>query len=292
MLILRGLLSYLCGWFFYESVRLIPFGDATSIAQSAPIYTTVIAYFFLKESFSWLQTFCLCLSLTGVALVAKPEMLYQLILNMCGDEHVYVLNGAFLRGTVYAFMTALFSALCYVIIRKLNQASVMLVLFWFSMGSLLFGLIHLTWLRFYGDQAIQDSLRLPNTVQEWSFALVSSLGGLVGQYLVNLALKVEEAGPISLVRTADILLSYVLQAFILQNEPVQLSSLLGAFTIFVAIVLATAKKWATDGKNPPKLLVRIFASNGKTKEMKDNHISACDSKIVHIMRPDNRSACS
>lgn len=211
-------------------------------------------------------------------MIAKPQLILELITGRL--EGNLALHADSLRGTCFAFFSAIFLAICYVIVRKLQRASVMLVLFWFSMGSFICGSVHLIWLKFYLNE---QSARWPNTTEEWTFTMISALGGLIGQYLVNLALKIEEAGPVSLVRTGDILLSFILQALILHNEPIELSSLLGAFIIFLAITLATLKKWVSDGRNPPKILIWIFRVKRKEQT---KQVPLSNNGVVRVLYPE------
>ena len=155
----------------------------------------------------------------------------------------------------------------------------MVVLFWFSLGSFACGCVHLAYLRLFLDDL---TVRWPENTHEWVCTITSSLVGVTGQLMMNCALKVEEAGPISLARSGEILLSFLLQALILHKEAFDFTSLFGAFIIFTAIVLIALKRWAQNGSNPPSLLIWLFRPNRKNKEID----LSCSIQVVQVVQPE------
>lgn len=74
------------------------------------------------------------------------------------------------------------------------------------------------------------------------FVLVNGLCGTFGQLLLTISLKLENAGPVSLARTIDIVMAFVYQICILNQHP-QISSIIGALIICFGVVMLALRKW-------------------------------------------------
>ena len=77
---------------------------------------------------------------------------------------------------------------------------------------------------------------------EFVILILNATCGVFAQLLITLALKVEEAGTISLARSVDILLSFIVQATLLKNEQIYWTSILGAFIIGLGVTLSALNK--------------------------------------------------
>ena len=58
---------------------------------------------------------------------------------------------------------------------------------------------------------IFSEYKLPKTMEEWIYALFVGLFGLLGQSLLAIALKFESAGVVSVTRSMDIAVAYIIQ---------------------------------------------------------------------------------
>lgn len=76
--------------------------------------------------------------------------------------------------------------------------------------------------------------------------LVLAIGicAIFGQLLLTLALKVEEAGVVALMRTIDIVLAFLLQATFLAT-PIRWTSVLGALIVCVGVAAGALRKHFT-----------------------------------------------
>ena len=78
------------------------------------------------------------------------------------------------------------------------------------------------------------------------YVLLTGVMSFIGQSLMNLSLQVEEAGTVSLVRKADdILLAFVIQIAYFGDIPTLVPSA-GAIMITAAVILAGARKIASE----------------------------------------------
>ncbi|XP_027193842.1 solute carrier family 35 member G1-like [Dermatophagoides pteronyssinus] len=209
----------------YIAYRLIPLSDASTIHFASPVFVTVFAYFLLKEPLSKLQIITGTITLTGVFIIAKPEFIF-------GSEsdviHEMRLEGIIL--SVIASMTAAFSMIA---LRKLKTTPVAVVVMWYSFTLVICGSTYLT---------IANKWIIPNTTQIWSLLIAIGFCGILDQYCITLAFQYEKAGPISVVRTFNIVLSFFWEVMLL-NEDIEWTSILGACLICSCVIVLALVKW-------------------------------------------------
>lgn len=82
-----------------------------------------------------------------------------------------------------------------------------------------------------------DRIRLPADIREASLLLANGLAGMTGQALFTMALQIEEAGIISLVRSVDVVHGFLAQWMFL-NEPFRLLSIIGSIVVVIGLTLA------------------------------------------------------
>ena len=59
---------------WYEAVKRMPLAQAVSLNFTGPIFTTVAAFFFLKEHVSWFRVSAILLSLVGAFIISRPDI--------------------------------------------------------------------------------------------------------------------------------------------------------------------------------------------------------------------------
>ncbi|MCX4246420.1 DMT family transporter [Paraliomyxa miuraensis] len=120
LLLLRGVLGS-CGLYcFFHAVTVLPLSEVTTIHYVNPILTALLAAVVLQERVGWGLAAALAVSLSGVVVVARPQMLF-------GGAQVLdsVAVGIALAG-------ACFSAGAYVTVRRLRATDdPLVVVLWF-----------------------------------------------------------------------------------------------------------------------------------------------------------------
>lgn len=81
----------------------------------------------------------------------------------------------------------------------------------------------------------EQKLKLPVDWLTWGKILLVAFTGLCGQILVTNALKIEGAGKVSVTRSLDIILAYVVQVYCFGDQPSS-TSIIGAFLIILSVV--------------------------------------------------------
>jgi drug/metabolite transporter (DMT)-like permease len=123
LLLLRGTLGYAgLSCFFYALVHL-PLAEATVIQYTNPVFTALLAAFFLSEHLRPRDLLLVLTSLVGVVLMARPEFLFGGLDGGLDPVAVAV-----------ALAGAAFSAGAYVTVRKLGRTEdPVVIVFYFAL---------------------------------------------------------------------------------------------------------------------------------------------------------------
>ncbi|XP_071604806.1 solute carrier family 35 member G1 isoform X2 [Heliangelus exortis] len=112
-LFFRGFLGSSAMILLYYAFQVMPLADATVITFSSPVFTSLLAWIFLKEKYSIWDLLFTLFAITGVILIARPPFLFGS--NVAGIEGSYTDH---LKGTIAALMSTVSGASTFVIIRK------------------------------------------------------------------------------------------------------------------------------------------------------------------------------
>lgn len=125
----------------------------------------------------------------GIILICKPEILIEHHkVEVIEDEDRLI-------GSVVALVACLANAMTYITLRKLKKTSSQCSIIWFSFVSIVFGSLL---------NAFLFNFDLPKTQLGWMLLALNALCGVLGQLLLTISLKIENAGPVSMARTMDI----------------------------------------------------------------------------------------
>jgi len=102
LLILRGVFGVTSMVLFFISLKSLSIGSAVSIRYISPIFAAIFAFFILKENIKILQWLCFFTAFIGVVLLKGFD------------------NSISNIGLVYVILSAVFSGLVFITIRKIN----------------------------------------------------------------------------------------------------------------------------------------------------------------------------
>ncbi|XP_066587381.1 solute carrier family 35 member G1-like isoform X2 [Prorops nasuta] len=223
LLHLQGLVGGMTLALLYYSFRKLPIGDATTIIFSSPVIVIALSFILLKEPCGLLRIVVVCALFAGVVFVSRPPFIFQ----MNRSEPYDIL------GYVCAILATIFTALNIVVMRKCAEIHYSVMVLNLSMWSLITALI------FYfivpDDHAHQHLI--PRDWFTWGQILLIAFTGLSGQVLVTKALKIEGAGKVSVTRSLDIILAYVIQVYFFGEQPTSTSITGAALIIFSVITM-------------------------------------------------------
>lgn len=213
LLIARGLAGFAALSCYFYGITHLPLADATVIQFCNPMLAALIAVFALGERLTGAQLFATLGSIVGVVLVAQPTFLFS--------------SGAALDpfAVVVAVLGAVFSAVAYVIIRRLGETEhhVVVVLYF----PLVTGPASLPILGLEG-------LVLPRGT-EWLFLLAIGIFAQLGQLQITRGLALETAGRASSVTYLQIVLAYVWGVLLFHEYP-NAMSIAGAALVMLSVL--------------------------------------------------------
>ncbi len=109
LLIARGTVGTFALMFVYYAVTTLPLAEATVLQYLHPVFTAVLALFFLKETIQRSTITCIIVSLLGLFVIIQPNLQLDTVVHY---PWISIVSGV---------MGALGSAVAYVIIKKLTK---------------------------------------------------------------------------------------------------------------------------------------------------------------------------
>ncbi|KAI8139328.1 hypothetical protein BJV82DRAFT_628007 [Fennellomyces sp. T-0311] len=227
-LLFRGVIGGIALVANFFSITHLPLADATVIMYLNPTITTILAALLLKEPFQCFEGFCVTLCLAGAVLVTKPMFLF-------GNDPESHSDDAMRTWTIAAaLMGAFFTAVAYIIIRKIGHAAHFLVhtIYFGCVGSL----ISLPCLFMF------QTFVWPEGWREYGGLLMTGVSSFIGQCLLGKALQMAPAGPASIMRMNEVVLAFVFGVLIFKEYP-DILSVAGAVIILVTTTVLGSRKW-------------------------------------------------
>ena len=218
LLLMRGFAGFMGLSCYFYAINHLPLADATVIQFCNPMLAALIAVFALGESLRGADILATVLSMVGVVLVAQPTFLFT--------------SGAPLDpvAVVIGVLGAIFSAVAYVVIRRLGATEHhMVVVFYFP---LVCGPASLPLLAVEG-------VVLPQGI-EWLFLLGIGVAAQLGQIEITKGFKLETAGRASAVTYLQIVLAYT-WGILLFGEYPNTVSIVGAILVVLGVFSVTRR---------------------------------------------------
>lgn len=223
LLIFRGLVGTLALLMYFYNISQMNLADAITFSKTAPIFTAILAYVFLKEKLSKLIILASFLGFVGMLFVIRPAMDINITLVFTG-----VLSG-FLAG------------LAYTSIRELKNyyEPRMIVLSFVGMGSVLPAclLVLGNFVRVDGLEFLLAPFVMPDLKMSFYIAMMG-LFGTLGQFLLTKAYSATKAGIVGAASYLSIFFAAIIGLFIGQSLP-DLVGTIGITMIVLAGIMAS-----------------------------------------------------
>ncbi|SMF49018.1 Predicted permeases [Alteromonadaceae bacterium Bs31] len=126
----RGLVGALTLMLVYYALTVLPLAEATILQYLPPVFTAILAFYFLKEAIYRSTIICIVLSLLGLCIMILPNVIQVDTLEASTGQYHWLAISAAIGG-------ALGSAIAYIIVKKLtatDHSSV--IIFYFPLISL------------------------------------------------------------------------------------------------------------------------------------------------------------
>ncbi|XP_048194627.1 solute carrier family 35 member G1 [Perognathus longimembris pacificus] len=233
-LLLRGVLGSTAMILMYYAFQTTSLADATVIAFSCPVFTSLFACIFLKEKYSLWDAFFTLFAITGVILIVRPPFLFGS--STAGVEKNYSVH---LKGTFAAIGHAVLAAMTIVILRKMGKSVDYFLSIWYYV---ILGLLESIIVLF-----ILGEWSLPHCGLDRLFLILIGLLGLGGQIFMTKALQIEKAGPVAMTKTMDVVFAFIFQIIFFNDVPTWWT-VGGALCVVASSTGAALRKWLQSSK--------------------------------------------
>ncbi|MGE0402534.1 MAG: DMT family transporter [Kofleriaceae bacterium] len=210
----RGILGFGGLSLYYLSLAHLPLADATTIQNTTPLLTSLLAWWVLKESVGWSTAFALACGIGGVTLIVHP--------SGTGLDPV---------GVAIGIGAACCSAVAYVTVRQLARTEHPLVIVWYFplfATPLVVPWAIATW-------------KTPEPI-EWLLLVAIGLSTQIGQVFMTMAVAIERVGRVTSVGYIQVAFAMIWQWVIFASPPtlwtIAGATLIVAGTTVIALVSA------------------------------------------------------
>lgn len=236
ILLLRGFVGTTGLMLSFYAFRHMPLADASVIIFSTPVFVAIFARLFLKEACGLFNVFTIFLTLVGVVLITRPSFLFGEDISMVTEQAMldHDPSNSKVWGAVAAISSTLFGANAYVTLRALKGIHYSVIMSNFGAFALVYT-IAIGW--------CLKVLCMPYCSSDRWLVLALGIFSFLGQILLTISLQLEEAGPISIARSADIVFAFVWQILFFKEIP-SAYSIVGALFVAVSVILTGLKKWS------------------------------------------------
>ena len=213
LLIARGTVGTFALMFVYYAVTTLPLAEATVLQYLHPVFTAILALFFLKEVIQRSTIACIVLSLIGLVIIIQPN------LQIDNDVHYPWLSIGV--GVLGAFG----SAVAYIIIKKLTKTDdSSVIIFYFPLIALPISIILL------GNDFVVPSLAATGLL------ILIGIFTQVGQVGLTKALNSADASKATAYSYVQVLFSVLIGWAYFSEVPVFTTIIGGGLIMFGALV--------------------------------------------------------
>ncbi|BBL90446.1 membrane protein [Vibrio rotiferianus] len=213
LLFARGAVGTMALMCVYYSVTTLPLAEATIFQYIHPVFTALLAVFFLKERIQFSTFICIALCLLGVYVMVRPET---------GPDAEHALP---MFSVMIAILGAFGSSIAYVIVRKLSQTEdSSVIIFYFPLVALPASILLI------GDQFVMPDLYLTMML------VLVGVFTQVGQLGLTKAMQTQEAGKASAYSYVQIIFSIMLGIVFFGELPSAWTYLGGALIVTGALI--------------------------------------------------------
>lgn len=163
-------------------------------------------------------------------MITRPPSIFGSTVSALGHED----ETSDIWGAVAAFSATLFGANAYVLLRALKGIHFSVIMTNFGTIALV-QCLFVTWLI--------GALCLPRCGTDRYLIVALAVFSFGGQILLTLALQLEQAGPVAIARSSDIVFAFIWQVLFFDESPNRYS-VGGAILVLSSVLLTGLRKWA------------------------------------------------
>lgn len=205
LLFARGLIGFVALICVFYSITHLPLAEATVLQYLHPMFTAILALWFLHERLTKGVCVCVALSFFGLLMMLQTEFVFSSVHAKYDGFAILV-----------AIFGALGSAIAYTLVRSLNKTEhPLVIILYFPLVSLPISIILL-----WGDFVLPEGIT-------WLYLLVIGVATQVGQWGLTKSMQTETAGRATSFSYLQVVFAIVLGVVFFDEVP-SLTTLFGA----------------------------------------------------------------
>eukprot|EP00188_Purpureofilum_apyrenoidigerum_P004432 Plantae.Rhodophyta-Purpureofilum_apyrenoidigerum.ctg5016.p1 GENE.Plantae.Rhodophyta-Purpureofilum_apyrenoidigerum.ctg5016~~Plantae.Rhodophyta-Purpureofilum_apyrenoidigerum.ctg5016.p1 ORF type:complete len:359 (-),score=41.05 Plantae.Rhodophyta-Purpureofilum_apyrenoidigerum.ctg5016:150-1226(-) len=226
-LLMRGVVGGVGMILLFFALTKLSLGECTVLVFTMPIFTIVFSRIFLGEPLDVIDEAFGLLCLCGIALIAKPHMLFNPELSKAAKDRF--------TGTCAALAAALAQASIFIIIKSMGGRV------HYMMNVQYLGLVCALIAPIGAVVFKEPRWHLPSSMEECIVFLGVGFFGLLAQIFISRGLQLCRAGPGAILTNLQILFSFVL-GIVFLNEIPSSTSVIGGLIILTSTLGVACNK--------------------------------------------------
>jgi len=214
LLLFRGLMGFMALIAFFYNIAHISLADAMTFSRTSPMFTALLAFWFLKEKLGVKELVALVLGFIGILFIMKPNGLQLDLTDILG------------------LLSGIGAALAYTSVKELKKFyDTRVIVLSFMLIGTIGPLIIIAFNDFLNVEFLKASFIMPD-MKMWIMIFGLGLSATVAQVYMTKAYGVAKAGIVGAVSYSNILFSLVVGVMLGDALP----DFLGAFGIILVII--------------------------------------------------------
>lgn len=210
-----------------------------------PVFVCIFARIFLKEAFGLFHALSLAVTFVGIGFTAKLDVIFN---DSAAVDDGFSRTSQMI-GLACGMATAVVGSSSYILVRKVKHLHHATILFNFAYVAL----AEVSIVTYFSG-----GFHVPECgIAPWLLVVLGILS-FYAQLMLTKALKVEEAGIVSVTRSSgELILAFFFQILIFNNMP-DLNTVIGAILVSSAVILTSIRKYIVTLPGDHKMR-KIFA---------------------------------
>jgi drug/metabolite transporter (DMT)-like permease len=226
LLLFRGLMGFSALLAYFYNIANIPLGDAVTYSKTAPIFTAIFAWLFLKEKLSASAWSAVFIGFIGIVFIAQPSAI------------------GFTKYDVLGIFSGVGAALAYTSIRELrNYYDTRAIVLSFTMVGTLGPIILFVLSEFIQAPELDFMMGkfvMPSGIV-WLYVIALGLLGTLSQYFMTKAYGETKAGIVGAVSYSNIVFAILVGLLLGDSLPNMTTASGIVLIVFAGIMVARAK---------------------------------------------------
>lgn len=214
LLFFRGFMGFMALVAFFYNIAHISLADAMTFSRTSPMFTALLAFWFLKEKIGRKEVIALIVGFVGIIFIMKPNGLQLDLTDILG------------------LLSGIGAALAYTSVKELKKYyDTRVIVMSFMLTGTIGPLLLMVFNDFLHVEFLKASFVLPD-LKMWIYIAGLGASATVAQIYMTKAYGIAKAGIVGAVSYANILFSLILGVMLGDALP----DLLGAFGIILVII--------------------------------------------------------